>query len=76
MWRARFKMRSNMKPSKIEAERAVEVIAGVMIGPGRASGHEQRIMLGELHDRPDAGAGLGRAAGGVGALTGDFRPDG
>src|SRR6476469_6246713 len=75
MWRARFKMRSNMKPSKIEAERSVEVIAGAMIGPGRAAGEEQAVGAAELDDAPDAGTGLGGAIGRVGALARDFGAD-
>src|SRR4051794_6694430 len=52
------------------------MIAGAVVGPGRAAGEEQSVRSAELDDAADAGAGLGAAADGVRALAGDLRAEG
>src|SRR5262245_27208209 len=63
--------REGMK-SLVPTERAVEMNAGVMFSPAGSAREEHARMLGQLEDRPDAGAGLRGGSNGLGALLRDF----
>src|SRR5207302_462913 len=61
---------------EVETECGVSMISGAAVGPGRAAGEEQSVRSAEPDDAADAGARLGGAADGVGALAGDLRAEG
>lgn len=52
------------------------MITGSMIGPGRPSREQQRVMVGDFDDGADPGACLAGPANGVGLLPGEFRANG